>query len=114
MLMHLTPAFLGTLSTSAKGHLALLKQGGTSIGRDNNNGILEINGHAMRVGETTLVQNLQKQVKDFRMGLLDLIKQNDAVGTTTNGLGQLPSLIITNISRRSTDQAGGVVRFHEL
>src|SRR3954468_15927902 len=48
------------------------------------------------------------------MRLLNLVKQDDAIRTTTYLLRQLSTLIVANISRRATKQAGHSVWLHVL
>ena len=41
------------------------------------NGVLEVHGSALRVGDPAVVENLQEDVEDIRMRLFDLIKEDD-------------------------------------
>ena len=46
------------------------------------------------------------------MRLFHLVEQHDAIRTAAHGFGQLAALVITDISRRGTDQTGDTVLFH--
>ena len=48
------------------------------------------------------------------MGLFDLVEQDDLVGPAPHGFGQHPALVIADIARRRTDQAGDGVFLLEL
>src|SRR5262245_19788478 len=46
------------------------------------------------------------------MSLLDLIEKNDAIRTSANALGEISAFVITDISRRSSDQSGNGMLLH--
>ena len=87
---------------------------GTSVGCDNNNRVFETNAAALRIGQTAIIKDLQQEIIDFGMRLLNFIKEDDAVGMATRGLGELPGLVKANISRRGTGQARNIMALHEL
>src|SRR5271163_2064014 len=76
--------------------------------------VLEVNGAALRVSETAIVQHLQEDVEDIRMRLLDLVEQDHRVGTASDCLGQLATFVVTDISRRRADEPGDRMLFHVL
>src|SRR5512135_2475452 len=75
------------------------------IARHDNDGIFEVDGTPLTIGQATIIKQLQQDVEDFRSGFFDLIEEHDAVRAAAHGLGQLPSLFVANIARRRTDQA---------
>jgi hypothetical protein len=57
-----------------------------------------------------VVEYLQHHVENVRMSFLNLVKQHYAVRPAPDGFGQLPAFLITDISRRRSDQpADGVL-----
>ena len=86
----------------------------TSIGGHNDNGIFKVNGSALSIGNTTIVQHLQKHIQHIRVSLLDLIKEHHRIGLSADLLCQLASFIIAHIAGRRTDQLGNGVLFHEF
>ena len=79
-----------------------------------NHGIPEVHGAAVAVGETTVVEELEQGVKHVRVSLLDLVEEEDAVRLAANRLGELPSLLITDVPRGSPDQPGDRMSLHIL
>ena len=48
------------------------------------------------------------------MRLLDLVEQHDRVRVATNGLGELAALVVTDVTRRATDELGDLELATEL
>ena len=69
-------------------------------------GVLEVDRSALRVGNSAIVKDLQQNVENIRVSLLDLIEQDDGIGLSAHGFGQLAALVIADISGRCTDKAG--------
>ena len=67
---------------------------------------------AFAIGQAAIIENLQEDVEDVRMGLFDFVEEDDAVRTTADGFSELAPFIIADISRRSPDQAGYGMFFH--
>ena len=53
-----------------------------------------------------MIHDLQQQVEHLRVGFLDLVEQQDCVGILTDGFGQQPPLIETDVTGRRADQPG--------
>jgi hypothetical protein len=51
-----------------------------------------------------MIHDLQQQIKDLRMGLLDLVEQQNTMRILRNRLGQQSALIESDISRGRTDE----------
>src|SRR5690606_27663535 len=51
--------------------------------------VAEVHRAALTVGEAAVVEHLQEDVEDLRVGLLDLVEQHDRVGPTAHRLGEL-------------------------
>ena len=74
----------------------------------------EIDRSVLAIGQTTIVEDLQKQIEHVVVSLLDFIEQYDAIRTSANRFGQLPSFFVSDVSRRGTDESAHGVPFHEL
>src|SRR5579875_265132 len=93
---------------------AVGERGGTGVGGDDDNGVSEIDGLAVEVGDAANVEQLQEQVEDLRVRLLDFIKEDDAVRAAAHSLGKLTGLIVADVARRGADQPRCLVAFHEF
>lgn len=58
------------------------------------------------VFSTHLVEELQHDGEDVRVGLVHLIKQHHSVGTSLQQLRQLTALLVPHIARRRADELG--------
>ena len=68
--------------------------------------VAEVDGAALPVGEPTVVEHLQQDVEGLGVRLLDLVEQDDRVGATADGLGELAALLVADVAGRRTDEAG--------
>ena len=69
---------------------------------------------ALGVGQATLLEHLEEDVEDVRVGLLDLVEQHHRVGLAAHGLGQLAALVVADVARRRADQPRHGVLLHVL
>src|SRR5215204_6240220 len=76
--------------------------------------VLEVHGAALRVCELSVLQYLQHDVEDIRVGLLDLVEENDAVRATPHLLSELSALVVADVARRRTDEAAHRMALHVL
>ena len=81
------------------------------VGGHDDDGVLEVNGTALVVGESSIVEHLQQDVEDVGVRFLDLVKKDDGIGLTPYGLGELSTLFVPHISWRRTDQTRDGVTF---
>ena len=72
-------------------------------------GVLEVGGTPLVIGQPTIIEYLQQDVEDIRMRLLYLIEKHYGIRFATNSLGELSTLIIAYISRRRTNQTRDTV-----
>ena len=66
----------------------------------------------MTVGHAAIIQDLQKHVKDFRMGLFDLVKEHHRIRPAPDRLGQIATLLIAHVPGRRANQPGNRMLFH--
>src|SRR5262249_31460319 len=76
--------------------------------------VAEVDRGALAVGQAAVGEELEQDVEDVAMGLLDLIEQEDRVGSSTDGLGEPAPLLVADVARRGADQSGDVVALAEL
>ena len=69
------------------------------VGGHHQDYMAEIRFSAIVIGQRTVVHDLQKQVEDFRMGLLNFIQQQHTMGVLGDRLSQQAALVITDIAR---------------
>jgi len=87
---------------------------GADIGGHDDHAVTKVHRAALAVRESAVVENLQQHVKHVRMGFLDLVKEDDAVGTAPHSFREVAAFVVTHISGRSTYQPGNRVLFHKL
>ncbi len=74
-------------------------------------GVGEIHEPAFAVGQTSFVEQLQQDVVHFRMRLLDLVEQHDAIRVAPHAFGQLAAFLVADIARGRADEAGHRMAF---
>ena len=93
-------------------------------------GVAEIDGAAVAIGQPPVIQHLEQKVEDVPMGLFDLVEQDHLIRPPADRFGQCPAFLVADIAGRRPDQAryrvplhifrhvdtdhGGVVIEHEL
>src|SRR5688572_31996286 len=60
----------------------------------NDDGVLEIDGSSFAVCQPAIIKNLKHDVPHVRVGLLDLVQENDGVRPPANVFGQVSSFVI--------------------
>src|SRR5439155_5684951 len=74
----------------------------------------EVDAPAAPVGELALVEDLQEQLQHRRVGLFDLVEQDDRRRLAPDRFGELPALAVADVTGRRADQPRGGVRFGVL
>ena len=87
---------------------------GAEVRGHDEDGVFEIDGAALGVGEAAVVEDLQEDVEDVGVGLLDLVEEDDGVGPAADGLGELAALVVADVAGRRSDEAGDGVLLHVL
>src|SRR6266516_2651257 len=78
---------------------------GADITCHNDYGILKIDRASLAISQSAIIKDLQQDAEDFRRGFFDLIKEYNTIWTTSYGLRELASFLVTNIAWRRTNQA---------
>ena len=77
-----------------------------------NHGVLEVDNSARGVRHSAVIENLQQDIHDIGVRLFDFIKQNHGIGTAADFLGELPRLVVTDITGGCADQTRDRVFLH--
>ena len=104
----------GIFSNVALGVNAVQQVLAAQIGRQDNNGVLEIHRAALTVGDTAVIQYLQQHIEHIGVCLFHFVEQNHRVGAAAHCFGQLTALFVAHIAGRGADQAGHGELFHIL
>ena len=91
---------------------ALKQSRRAEVGCQDNNGIFEIDGTSLRVGNSAVIEYLQQDIEDIRVCLFDFIEQDNRIWLSADSFGQLTAFFISDISGRRTDQARYRIFFH--
>ena len=75
------------------------------VGGHNDDGVLEVDGAALVVGEASVVEHLQEDVEDVGVSLLYLVEEHYGVGFAAHSLGELTALVVAYVSWRRTDES---------
>ena len=81
--------------------------GREEVGGHDDDGVFEIHRPTLVVGESPVVEHLQEDVEHIGVCLLDLVEEHNRVGLAAYGLGELSAFVVTDVSRRGTDEASG-------
>src|SRR4051794_12840849 len=84
------------------------------VRRHDHDRVAEVDRPPLRVGQAPVLQDLQEDVEDVRVGLLDLVEQEHAVRLPAHGLGELAALVVPDVAGGRADQARDGVLLHVL
>src|SRR5215203_1534633 len=87
---------------------------GSHVGGHDDDRVLEVHRAPLRVGQAPVIEDLQEDVEDVRMGLLYLVKQQHSVRAAPDLLRELACLLVANIAWRRSDEATYSVTLLEL
>src|SRR5579859_7269119 len=68
------------------------------VGGHDHDAVTEVDRAPLGVGQASVLQDLEQDVEHVRVGLLDLVEQEHAVGLAPNRLGQLTALVVPDVS----------------
>ena len=78
------------------------------------NGVLEINGAPLGIGDAPVVEDLQQHVEHVWMGFLNFVKKDDGIWLATHGFGELAAFFVADVSWRRADQTADGIFLHVL
>ena len=67
----------------------LLDKIGAQVGRHDHHGIAEIDGTALTIGQSAVIQHLQQNIEYVRVRFLDFIQQNHRIRPAAHGLREV-------------------------
>jgi hypothetical protein len=76
--------------------------------------VLEVDAIAQAVGQMPVLEDLQEDIEQVRVRLLDLIEQHDGIGIALHFLGELPALLVADVTRRRANELRHRVLLHVL
>ncbi len=104
------------LSAVARGSSALeeefLDDGRADVAGEDDEGVFEIDGAPLAVGEAAVVEDLEQGVEDVRVGFFDFVEEDDAVRVAADGFAELAAFLVADVAGRRADQPGDGVFFH--
>src|SRR3546814_21192008 len=69
-------------------------------------GVAEVHATALGISKGAVVEDLEEHVEDLRMGLLDLVQQDEAVRLAADGIDELAGVVVADVAGGRTDEAG--------
>src|SRR5438105_3948374 len=94
--------------------LVLRDRAGPDVRGHDHDRVAEVDLAALRVGEPTVLEDLQEDVEDVRVRLLDLVEEDDRVGLAPDGLRELTALVVPDVAGGRADEPGHGVLLHVL
>ena len=88
--------------------------GGAEVRGHDDDGVLEVDRAALRVGEAAVLEDLEQDVEHVGMGLLDLVEEHHGERLAAHRLGELAALVVADVAGRRADQAADRVLLHVL
>ena len=90
----------------------VLEELAADVRRHDDDGVAEVDRSSLTVGQAPVVQQLQQRVEHVRVRLLDLVEQDHGVGPAPHRFGQLPALVVADVSGRRADEPRHRVLLH--
>jgi len=84
------------------------------VGGHDDDGVGEVHGASVAVGEAAVVEDLKEDVEDLAVGFFDLVEQDDGVWSPADGFGEASAFLVADVARGCPDESGDGVFFHEL
>ena len=86
----------------------------THVRRHDDDRVAEVDGASLRIGEASVVEQLQQNIEHIGMRLLDFVEQDHGVRTATHGLGELATFFVAHVTRRRADEPRHGMLLHVL
>ena len=85
---------------------------GADVRGEDHNGVAEIDGPSLPVGQATVLEDLQEDVKHVRMRFFHLVEEYHGVRFPPHRLGQRPAFLVSHVSGRRPDHPRDGVLLH--
>ena len=86
----------------------------TNVGGHDDDRVAEVDLATERIRDLALFEDLQEEVHHVRVRFLDFVEQHDRIRPAADRLGELATLLVTDVAGRRTDQARGRELLHVL
>jgi hypothetical protein len=83
----------------------VVEEGSTKVARHDDDGVTEVHDTALAIGQAAIVEDLQEKLHELPCGLFDFVDEHNRIGLATDVLGELATLVVTNIAGWCTDKA---------
>src|SRR6478735_9300868 len=94
--------------------LVLRDRGRPDVRGHDHDHVPEVDLTALRVGQLSVLEDLQQYVEDIRVRLLDRVEEDHRVRLAAHGLGQLAAFVVADVAGRRADEPGHGVLLHVL
>ena len=84
----------------------------TDVAGHDDDGVFEIDGAALAIGEPAIIEHLQENIENVGMGFLDFVEEDHTIGPAAHRFTQLAPFFIADIARRSADEPRDGVFLH--
>ena len=74
----------------------------------------EVDGAALAIRQSTVVEHLQQHVEHIGVRLFDLVQEDDAIGAATHCFGQLAALVVSDVTGGRPDETSDGELLHVL
>ena len=74
------------------------------VARHDDDRVAEVDYTALAIGQPTVIENLKEELVELPRGLLDFVDEDDRVRLPPDVLGELTTLVVTDVARRSTNE----------
>ena len=112
--LHLVVGEAGLVADREAERLVLRDRGRADVRGHDHDRVPEVDLAALGVGQLPVLEDLEEDVEDVRVGLLDLVEEDDRVRLAAHGLGELAALVVADVAGRRADEPGHGVLLHVL
>ena len=84
------------------------------VARHDDDRVAEVDYTALTIGQPTVIENLEEELVELPGCLLDFVDEDDRVRLPPDVLGELATLVVTDVARRSTDETSDRVLLRVL
>src|ERR671922_198128 len=112
--LHLLVRETGVIADREAERLVLRDRPGADVRGHDHDRVPEVDLAPLGIGQLPVLEDLEEDVEHVRVGLLDLVEQDDRVRLAAHGLGQLAALVVADVARGRADEPGHGVLLHVL
>ena len=112
--LHLVVGEAGVVADGEAEGLVLGDRGRADVRRHDHDRVAEVDLAALGVRQLPVLEDLEEDVEDVRVGLLDLVEEDDGVRLAAHGLGELAALVVADVAGGRADEPGHGVLLHVL